>query len=278
MLDLDGKVVVVTGAGDGIGRGLALKAAARGANVAVADIVFEAAQATADMINANGGKALAYHVDVAEAETLVAAAAAIEADFGRINMTFNNAGVFTGGPIGRTRPQDFAWVFDVNVRGLYNAINAFLPALERAAAAGDLAYIVNTGSENSLGVPTMGAFSAYTATKHAVLGITDCLRRDVAESGIRVALVCPGVVQTSLWDSKRARQDRYGGARHAPPEASTALSDGRTVEATVETVFEGLDAGEFMIITDPRIADFAQPRLDEIAAALATSAARVTTL
>jgi short-subunit dehydrogenase len=124
----------------------------------------------------------------------------------------------------------------------------------------------------------MGPFTAYTATKHAVLGISDGLRRDLEGTGIGVSIICPGLVQTNLWNAKRARQERFGGAREAPVEASGAMNDGRTVEATADTVFEGLDAGEFMIVTDPRIRAFTMPRLEEISRALDAADARVTTL
>ncbi|MET0137477.1 MAG: SDR family oxidoreductase [Sphingobium sp.] len=227
MADLNRKTIVVTGAGSGIGQGLALKSAARGARVAVVDIMTDGASATVERIATAGGDARAYQADVTDLETLQAVSERIEADFGRINMVFNNAGVFTAGPIKRTRPQGFAWVFDVNVRCLYNAITAFLPALERTAAAGDLAHIVNTGSEYSVAVPTMGPFTAYTATKHAVLGITDGLRRDLKGSGIDVSVNCPGLVQTGLWNAKRTRQDRFGGSREAPPEAAVAMAEGK---------------------------------------------------
>jgi NAD(P)-dependent dehydrogenase (short-subunit alcohol dehydrogenase family) len=276
-MEFSNRVVVVSGAGSGIGRALALKAASRGAKVAVLDIKGDAAAATVDLITAAGGTARPYAADVTDLDGLKAVAERIEADFGRINVVFNNAGVFTSGPITRTKPEDFAWVFDVNVRGLYNAIQAFIPALERADAAGELAHVVNTGSENSVALPTMGPFTAYTATKHAVLGISDGLRRDLILQGskIGVSIVCPGLVQTNLWNAKSTRQERFGGAREAPAEAAGSMSDGRTPEATADTVFEGLDAGEFMIITDPRIRSFTDPRLAEIAAALDTTDARV---
>lgn len=275
MIELHERTIVVTGAGSGIGQGLAIKAAARGSRVAVVDIDLASAQATVDLIAGAGGMSRAYEADVTDAEQMQSVSEGIEGDFREINMVFNNAGVITGGAINRTRPQDFDWVFEVNVRGLYNAISAFMPALERAAAAGRLAHFVNTGSENSLAVPTLGPFSAYTATKHAVLGITDCLRRDLKGSGIGVSLICPGLVQTGLWNAKRARQERFGGAREVASDNSASMAAGRTVEGTIETVFEGLDAGEFMIITDPRIRDFTQARLDEIARALDTADARV---
>jgi NAD(P)-dependent dehydrogenase (short-subunit alcohol dehydrogenase family) len=275
MFDVAGKVVAVTGAASGIGRALAEEAARRGAKVAVADIDQARAVGVAAEIAATGAQAAGFGVDVISLEQVQALAEAITQRFGGINVAFNNAGVFTGGPLERTKPSDFDWVFDVNVRGMYHGIVGFLPALRRAAAAGELAHMVNTGSENSVGVPDLGHFGAYNATKHAVLGLTDCLRRELEGSGIGVSLVCPGAVQTEIWNSKSKRHDRYGGPRAARPGAEAGLSFGRTPRETAETVFAALDAGEFLILTDPRIREHAGPRLAEIAAALDACDARV---
>ncbi|MDH4384774.1 MAG: SDR family NAD(P)-dependent oxidoreductase [Caulobacter sp.] len=268
MLDLKDVVAVVSGAGSGIGRAMAEACARRGAVVAVIDIDLDGAEETAVGIRAAGGRATAYQGDVTDLAALQVLAERVETELGGVNITFNNAGVFTAGPLDRTRPNDFDWVFEVNVRGVYNAVVSWLPALRRSAAAGKLAHIVNTGSENSIAVPTMGPFSAYTATKHAVLGMTECLRRDLKGNGVNVSIVCPGVVSTNLWNAKRARPDRFGGAKVAQATASDALDAGRSPEDTVQTLFEGLDQGEFLIVTDPRIRAFTEPRLAEVAAAL----------
>lgn len=276
MLSFENGVAMVSGAGSGIGRAIALACAARGAGVAVVDIDADRAGATAEAIEAAGGRAAAYRGDTTDLAGLQSLAERIEADFGGINAAFNNAGVFAGGELDKTSPSDFDWLFDVNVRGTYNAVIAFLPAIRRAAAAGKPALIVNVGSENCIGLPTLGPFSAYTATKHAVLGLTDALRRDLARDGIRVALLCPGLVVTNLWDAKRMRQQRFGGPYEAPAQDAALMEGGRSPEATAEALFAGLDAGEFMIVTDPRIRSFAEPRLQEIAAALDTCDARIT--
>jgi NAD(P)-dependent dehydrogenase (short-subunit alcohol dehydrogenase family) len=268
MFDVQGKVVVVTGAASGIGRALAEEASRRGAKVAVADLDHPRAINVASEIAAGGAVAQGFHVDVTSMGSMQALVADVTERFGGVNVAFNNAGVFTGGTVERTRPEDFDWVFDVNVRGLYHGITAFLPALRRSAQAGDLAHMINTGSENSIGLPTVGAFSAYTATKHAVLGLTDSLRRDLEGTGIGVSIVCPGMVRTELWNAKRARPERYGGAKIAPAERAESMSEGRSPQETAQTVFAGLEAGEFMIITDTRIRGFAQARLDETARAL----------
>jgi len=278
MIDLKDKTVVITGAASGIGRALALKAASRGARVAVADIDLARAQGVAGEIEAAGGEAKAFSVDVTDLAACEALAVEASAGLGPANLVFSNAGVFSGGGIERTRPADFDWVFAVNVRGLYNVIQAFLAGLRQTAAAGDLAVFVATGSENSLALPTAGPFTAYTATKHAVLGIMDGLRRDLAGSGVATAVICPGAVQTDLWNAKRTRQAQFGGPREAPPEGAAGLKHGRTSEETAQTVFEGLDAGDFIIVTDPRVRSFTEPRLAEIAAALDACDRRVARL
>jgi len=275
MFDVKGKVVAVTGAASGIGRALADESARRGAKVAVADLDHARAIAVAQEIAAGGGEARGFAVDVTSQESVEAMVAAVVSAFGGVNVAFNNAGVFTGGPLEKTRTPDFDWVFDVNVKGLFYAIKAFLPELRRAAGAGELAHMVNTGSENSVSIPTSGMFSAYCATKHAALGLTDSLRRDLQGSGIGVTLVCPGMVQTELWNAKRSRHDRYGGVKLAPPEGVESMKEGRSAQDTATTVFQGLEAGEFMILTDPRMGPATQSRLDEVAQALAVCDARV---
>lgn len=166
-------------------------------------------------------------------------------------------------------------MFDVNVPGVYNAVIAFLPALERAAAAGEVAHIVNTGSENSVALPAMGPFTAYTATKHAVLGMSDGLRRDLEGTGIGVSIICPGLVGPTSETPSAPGRSVFGGAREAPAETAAAMEPGRTVEATAETVFERLAADEFMIITDPCIRSLTLTRLEEVSRALQAADARV---
>jgi NAD(P)-dependent dehydrogenase (short-subunit alcohol dehydrogenase family) len=222
----------------------------------------------AEEIKSAGGLAQAYEVDVTDSASVERLASAATNAFGGVNLVFNNAGVFTFGALERTKPADFRWVFEVNVFGSYNCMMAFLPLLRETAKGGGLAHIVNTGSENSLGVPPMGPFTAYTATKHAVLGMSDGVRRDLEGSGVGVSILCPGPVNTRLWDSASARQDRFGGPRQAPPAAAEALKNAQSPADVARITFEGIDGDEFLIVTDPEIRKFAQKRTAEIETAL----------
>jgi NAD(P)-dependent dehydrogenase (short-subunit alcohol dehydrogenase family) len=267
--------VAVTGAGSGIGRALALEAARRGARVAVADIQLQSAETVADEISAAGGQATAFQVDVADAASFQALADAVEAAFGQVNGLFNNAGVFSFGDLERTKPEDFAWMFNVNVFGTFNGVKSFLPLVRRAAAAGEVAFFVNTGSENSLGLPPLGAFTAYTATKHAILGLSDGMRRDLADTGITVSLICPGPVKTAIWNSARTRQDRFGGPREARASAAAVLDMGQDPAEVARLTFAGMEAGDFVIVTDPAIQAFADKRAAEVSKAFEQLAERL---
>ena len=272
MFDVTNGVVIVTGGGGGIGRSLALRVALRGARVAVADIDPVRAKAVADEI---GDAAQSFFVDVTDPASVTALATNVLATFGQVNALFNHTGVYVRGPLDKAKPEDIDWLIDVNIRGAIACAIAFIPALKAAAERGEPAYMVNTGSENSISLPPRGAHTVYSATKHAMFGLTDGLRRDLVEAGVEVFLFCPGVVQTDIWNARRVRPERFGGAREQPPELSQMLSRGRTAEETVDTVFEGLDAGEFLIITDPRMRSYVDERLDMVKQALDRCEARV---
>jgi NAD(P)-dependent dehydrogenase (short-subunit alcohol dehydrogenase family) len=217
-LDLAGARVVVTGAGSGIGFALARHAARAGARVAIVDIRREKADAAAAELAAAGADARGYGCDVTQPADVERLSAAVAADLGGVDMLFNNAGIGVPGKIDEISATDVDWTLAVNVGGITNCVRAFAPALRASAAQGRGAWIVNTGSEHSLGIPTMGANNIYTASKHAVLGLSDVMRSDLGPDGIRIAVLCPGLVSTSLYDAGRARPDTFGGAFSIPEE------------------------------------------------------------
>lgn len=260
--------VLVTGGASGIGKCLGRAAASRGARVALVDVEIDAAEAAAAELRASGPEVWAYPCDVADAAAMESLAGKVAADLGGLDALFNDAGVGVAGRLEKISAADAGWIVSVNLLGVINGVRAFAPMLRAAAAAGRPAWIVNTGSEHSLGVPTIGASNVYTATKHAVLGLTDVLRHDLKNTGVQAAVLCPGLVATNIFDARRNRPEGFGGAARIAVEhlegARAMMAKGQDPDLTAQLCFEGLDRGDFIIITDPDVRAFVQARLSEI--------------
>ncbi|MBA2415225.1 MAG: glucose 1-dehydrogenase [Geodermatophilaceae bacterium] len=189
---LEGKVTVVTGGGSGIGRAAAALFAVEGAAVAVLDRVPEAAEETVDQIVAAGGQALAVTADIVDSDGVNAAFDWVNAQLGPVGVLYNNAGVNSSGSVLTATEEDWDRCLAVNVKGTY---------LCSAAAARTMVdhgggSIVNQGSVAALvGVAN---FAAYCASKGAVVALTRSMAVDLAPSGIRVNVICPGTVYTPL--------------------------------------------------------------------------------
>jgi meso-butanediol dehydrogenase / (S,S)-butanediol dehydrogenase / diacetyl reductase len=193
---MDDKTVVVTGGGRGIGRGIATRLATEGANVVIADIDADGAQATAEAIaSATGAQAIGVACDVTErAGHRDAIARAVEA-FGRLDVLFNNAGISQTVRFLDTTEEDFDRILRVNARGVFLGMQEAAEQFKRQGGGGK---IVNTASiAGKSGFPL---FAAYSASKFAVIGLTQAGARALAEDGITVNAFCPGVVTTELWE------------------------------------------------------------------------------
>jgi len=198
MDQFDGKFAVVTGAGSGIGRALAKRCAGEGMRVALADLQEGRLRALAARLEAEGAQVLACTLDVADEDAVGAFARQCADVFGAPDLLFNNAGILRVGETWSHSAADWQNILSINVMGVVNSLNAFLPDM---LAAGKPAHIVNTGSVGSLvAAPGM---AQYTAAKMAVRGITECLAYDLAlrEAPIDVSLLCPGPVLTAIGDS-----------------------------------------------------------------------------
>lgn len=198
-MEFTGKVALITGGGNGIGRATSVGFAKRGAKVVVVDRDGGAAEATAGIIRQQGGDAIAVTADVTKADDVKAYVKATIDKYGRIDCFFNNAGI-EGKlvPTAELDEADFDAVIGVNVKGVFLGLRHVLPEMIRQGSGA----IVNTASVAGL-VATPG-MSAYVASKHAVIGLTKASAGEVARQGIRINAVCPGPVDTRMIHSLEA--------------------------------------------------------------------------
>jgi NAD(P)-dependent dehydrogenase (short-subunit alcohol dehydrogenase family) len=224
-MDFTGKVALVTGGGNGIGRATSAAFARHGAQVVVVDRDGAGAEATAGIIRQNGGDAIAVTADVTRsAEVQAYVKAAIE-KFGRIDCFFNNAGI--EGKLAPTAEYDeaaFDAVIGVNVKGVFLGLRHVLPEMIRQGRGA----VVNTASVAGLvGTPGM---PAYVASKHAVIGLTKAAAGEVARQGVRVNAVCPGPVDTRMIHALE-EQIAPGNAASVEERYRAAIPSGRYTTA-----------------------------------------------
>ncbi|MGB3721788.1 MAG: SDR family oxidoreductase [Pacificimonas sp.] len=256
------RTAVVTGGGDGIGAALSIELARRGANVAVVDIRKDAADAVAKHI---GSAARAYACDISDPDAVASLAPTVANDFDELHLMFANAGIGIGAGFLSARQRALDWIIGVNVTGTLNSLRAFWPFIEKAG--GDRAMVV-TASSASLVSPS-GPLSAYGGSKHMSMGIAEALRAELEPTGVRAAVICPGLVNTPIWDGAKARPERFGGIRRATPEMGANWESGMTSEHVARTALDGLAAGGFyLVVPDERTELGFRKRADAIGAAI----------
>jgi NAD(P)-dependent dehydrogenase (short-subunit alcohol dehydrogenase family) len=206
---LEGKRSVVTGAASGLGREVALLFASEGARVVVADLNAAGAEAVADEINGGGTGAVAQACDVTVEDQVQAALDRCRSEWGGLDTLVNNAGVQLEKPLDETTNEEYDWIFDVNVRGVFWGCKHAVTMMRESGGGA----IVNTAS--ALSLVSDPFLPVYTASKHAVLGLTRSVGVGYAADGIRCNCVCPGDMQTPMieryWeatgDPEKARRE-----------------------------------------------------------------------
>ena len=198
--DLNGTTALVTGAASGIGRASALAFAERGATVVICDVDTEGLEDTASQIRSRGNTVLAKRVDVAAPDQMAAFAETVHDELGAVDVLMNNAGVGLAASFADTTLDDWSWIIGINLLGVVHGCHYFVPPMIARGAGG---HVVNVASMAAY-TPN-DALVAYTTTKYAVLGFSESLRSELRPHGIGVSALCPGIINTAITRSARAR-------------------------------------------------------------------------
>jgi NAD(P)-dependent dehydrogenase (short-subunit alcohol dehydrogenase family) len=213
MRELAGKTAFVTGGASGIGLALGRALGEVGMNVMLADIESIALASTVSDLSKEGiTNVRSVGCDVADPISVEEAAKATIKAFGAVHVVCNNAGVTGASGIDDISIDTWRWVLDVNLMGVLHGVRTFLPHIR---AHGQGGHIVNTAS--MAGMNSGLGFSPYSASKFAVVNMSEGLAMHLAQLDIGVTVLCPGFVRTRIWESGRNRQERYG-----PPDSNAA--------------------------------------------------------
>ena len=211
MAELKGRVAVVTGAGSGIGLGLARRLREEGMKLVLADIDQDALEEARKGLG--GADTIAVRTDVAKpAEMEALGRAALDA-FGAVHVLCNNAGVSVGGPVWEASEGDWDWVLGVNLRGMITGLRVFMPIILEQ----DWGHVVNTASSAGLIAAVLGP---YSVSKHAAVALSESLHLSLRSQGanVGVSVLCPGWVRTRIVESDRNRPREYGPGAELRPE------------------------------------------------------------
>jgi NAD(P)-dependent dehydrogenase (short-subunit alcohol dehydrogenase family) len=210
---LEGKVAVVTGGAGGIGRALGEAFGAAGMKVVLADVQPDPLEKTVGDLRADGLEVIGVPTDVSQAESVAALRDAALAEFGAVHVLCNNAGIGAGaeGPMWEHEQRDWEWALAVNVWGVIHGINTFVPVM---LAQDDDGHIVNTSSGNG-GISPLPSTPQYSATKAAVVTMTECLYGQLEGTKVSASVLFPGphMLRTGLFESWRSRPERFAKTR-----------------------------------------------------------------
>jgi NAD(P)-dependent dehydrogenase (short-subunit alcohol dehydrogenase family) len=251
-MDYRGRVAVVTGGGSGIGRSLAHAFAKRGARIVLADIEKPALDAVASELEGAGSEVLALRVDVADSRQVAHLAESAYEAFGAVHVLCNNAGIGVGGRIRDLSLEEWDWVLRVNLFGVIHGLHAFLPHM---LASGEPGHVVNTAS--LAGLVSLPGLAPYSASKYAVVAISEALAQECAGTNVGVSVLCPGFVRTRLGESERHAGPEIP-KRPATPEREQMqalvrglIGGGVEPDLVAQRVLEGIERRALYIFPNP---------------------------
>jgi NAD(P)-dependent dehydrogenase (short-subunit alcohol dehydrogenase family) len=268
MMELAGRVAVVTGAASGIGRALVERFAREGMDVVVADIDGKAAEEAAAALGALGCRAIGVRTDVSRLDDIQALADATLAAFGAVHLVCNNAGVVVGGRVEELTDDEWRWVLDVDLWGVINGVRVFLPLLERQ----EVGHVISTASTSGLVAPAF--IAPYSVAKAGVIALMEAVRRELGarQSLIGASVLVPGPVDTPLVTSShnrpetvRQRSDTPEGRSFSEASATYLATAGKDPADVASLVVEAVRANRFWILTHPEWGDVLRRRVEAIA-------------
>jgi NAD(P)-dependent dehydrogenase (short-subunit alcohol dehydrogenase family) len=234
---------VITGAGSGLGRAIALDLAERGASLIVSDIVLPSAEETAELVRQQGARAEAVRCDVTDRDAVFALVDETEKRLGGMDLIANNAGIAIGGPFDEISIEDWRWAVDINLWGVIYGCQAAVPKM-RAQGRG---YIINVASAAGLLAPP--SMSPYNVTKAGVVSLSETLYTEYKTQGIHVAVVCPTFFRTNIIGAIRGATTEKEDAQvirwmerskvQAPGVAKAAVDSVRDGKLYVQPMREG---------------------------------------
>lgn len=261
MTSLQGSIVAVTGAANGIGRATALAFAQRGSSLALYDIDESGLEKVHAQIEETGGKAITKKVDVSsEAEVTAMVRHAID-ELGGLDVLVNNAGVAVSGPADATPIEDWKWIADINMWSHVYAIRAALPHFQERGS-GHLVHV--SSAAGILGAPGL---PAYNMTKFAVFGIAESLAVSLQGTGVKVSVVCPLWVDTDITDRGRITADPNLGVDPATMKQlgrELLRTAGIPPEKVADAIVSGVEEDRFLILPHPEVLGIAQVKWADI--------------
>ena len=262
MQEVKGKVAFITGGSSGIGKGIARAFARAGMRVVVTGRRPDRLKEADAEFSADGLAIDTMQVDVTDLDAMERAGEEIERRLGAVHVLVNNAGLGLAGPIAQAKQSDWDWVIDVNIKGVGNGLQAFLP---RIRAHGEGGHIVNTSSMGGL-LPV--AAGLYSMTKAAIIALSETLHIELAPEGIGVSAYCPGPVHSNIASGPADRPAKYAGGGYDAPGPGAAefmrTQPYMSADEAGERVLQGVRRGDLFILTHPEFRDGVRERSETI--------------
>lgn len=253
MTEISGKIAVVTGAASGIGRATALALAKEGARLAIADLDRAGLAETASRIQAAGGQASTFLLDVASRSAVHAFAQEVEATLGGADIVINNAGVAQIARVDELAYEDLEWVMNINFWGVVHGTKAFLPQMQAKGAG----HIVNVSS--IFGIIAVPSQAAYNSAKFAVRGFTEALAHEMRGTEIHISCVHPGGIKTNIMRNARFLQSVQSTVKEEAASGFDKFAQ-TSPDMAAQTILAGIKANKRRILigNDARFMDIIQ--------------------